>query len=925
MNKKILLTVTGVALAVLLGTCELEVRDPVRLIPIMEPYISKQPQSQSINYNTWRSAPTLTVAVTGWDDRDGEISYQWYTFENMAAYTAEVRRQLALDPPPPAGTLIHGGTKIDGATGTSLLTEVTRTPVGQFYYYYVIVTNDYPDSTTETRAQIQSEPAILSVYNNAGTSAPVITKHPVGGTYIMGRDGPIAPLEVLATVTAHPNTGVPEGTLSYQWFRSDTFSATGGTAIDGAIKSSFIPEPGILKMYANYFYVEVTNTDGDKTPVTVTPIPVSITMEPGVKAAEPRITLQPRSETTFTGTVKKLSVDAVTNDGGDLTFTWYKPDKPADTVNEAIGADRQVIEVVLGEPLANPGDPTGKTFTPPTPADGTEAYYCAVVTNTNEYVVGDKTAVKRSNIVTVRRTTAGTLTPNTTINLKDPTQFANLFQFVRGHGGMEVAWANFPETFPYDTHMMYNPDWGLGFNILRIMIVPPGSSQPAYTNHADIILGRPGAEKGWSGLVQRHRKHYIDNVKIVNDYGGYVLASPWTPPKEWKSNNSINSGGHLLPSKYKAFANYLRDFCQFMYSQGAPVYAVSIANEPNYSGGYDGCEWKDNPKGGEPMMMNFFVEVGQFTRGARGYGGGKAMPRVLIMNGESANNPDINKPVLDNPISRAAVDLYARHVYGEQRETLWKNPYATYKDVGAPLQTECWMTEHNINSANATAFPNDWTWNYIWRFMNDVDLVLRLNNENAFVWWANKRFYSFIGDGDANTVKSVVLPRGYGLSHFAKYTNETIRFDFNITGNVATSDNGSYTIPIQNIPTSVVNQTTFGKTPSSVDFDMDGLSAKVTAYMKREGREIKEITMVMYTPTKTDGTGGYSLGNIEINMPTGLVIDSASGHLSTSSASFQSYDKDIRISSNHKSAYVRLDRSQILSLRFIVSPDPDTK
>jgi O-glycosyl hydrolase len=506
-----------------------------------------------------------------------------------------------------------------------------------------------------------------------------------------------------------------------------------------------------------------------------------------------------------------------------------------------------------------------------------------------------------------------------TINIADPTKHENLQQYIRGFGGMDVAWSNFPNTRKEDTERQYNPDWGFGYNILRIMIVPPGTSQGNYTSHKDIIEGRPRDApdfNGWSGLLPNHRPDYIENVKIVNKYGGYVLASPWTPPKEWKSNNSINSGGHLIPTYYKAFGTYLREFCQYMSSKGAPIYAISIANEPNYSGGYDGCEWEDGQPGKTTHMLNFFLEVGQFTQGARGYGGGKSIPRVLIVNGESANSPDINFPVLNNATARAAVDFYARHVYAAHTSTLWTNPYASWEDDD-PYQTECWMTEHNINSANALAFFNDSKWPYVWRFMNDVDLVIRLNNENAFVWWASKRFYSFIGDGQSGTGNGDPLPRGYGLSHFAKYTNETTRLNFTITEE---STLANRTTPITtDTATSNVNQSIF---------NLDSPSAKITAYVKREGaeKEIKEITMVMFTPTSTSGSGGQNLGNIKINMPAGFKIDSASAHRSTSATDiFKDYPVLITESADpavdRKSAYVSLGSGQILSVRFVVSPE----
>jgi hypothetical protein len=285
----------------------------------------------------------------------------------------------------------------------------------------------------------------------------------------------------------------------------------------------------------------------------------------------------------------------------------------------------------------------------------------------------------------------------------------------------------------------------------------------------------------------------------------------------------------------------------------------------------------------------------------RGYGGGQAQPFVRTVNGESANHPNINNAALNNAASRAAIDFYCRHVYASQTNTLWENPNASWRE-GSGVQTECWMTEHNINSATPNAYPNDYTWNYVWRFMNDVDLVLRLNNENAFVWWANKRFYSYIGEGSYGNVEGNILPRGQGLSHFAKYTIDTTRINFTMTG---TLRNGTAIGPLDRPPdqNGKVNVTRFG---------LDTTDAKITAYVSQDGNE---ISMVMYTPTLTDGSGGVDLGTIRINMPEGFEIGSAKAQRSTSATSMMVLE-DVSISSDRKSAYVNLPPGHLLSVKF---------
>lgn len=54
--------------------------------------------------------------------------------------------------------------------------------------------------------------------------------------------------------------------------------------------------------------------------------------------------------------------------------------------------------------------------------------------------------------------------------------------------------------------------------------------------------------------------------------------------------------------------------------------------------------------------------------------------------------------------------------------------------------------------------------------MRTVHLSMEANC-NAYMWWWMRRFYSFIGDGEAEfgTEKSVILKRGWAFSHYSKF------------------------------------------------------------------------------------------------------------------------------------------------------------
>jgi len=903
--------VIGIVLmsAFLFSACgELEVAEEVELKPIIAPYISVEPKSAS--YNVGDTVEALTAQVWDWDAGDGALTYQWFYFI----------RTNAADPFPEDGDEVQGAdgsgiidpneaVESAGIMVNSITLPLSLNPTaGDRYYYYLKIYNEDPSATNKTKDEIRSEIATLSFAQAGAAKYPIINRPPAGSMYQFGRNLVIAPLSVRAT-------SPDGGTLTYQWSYNDNGSTllTDRTEIEFATGAEYQPTIDLLVPGKNYFFVEVTNTTTGSTSELC--VPAIVDMEPGLAAIEPVITLQPKDGVYLVdpGTppvIEPLKVAAEESmDGGTISYQWYSNTAyPVSTQNRTVS----------GTAVAGATDPT---FAPPTPAPNTAIYYYVVVTNTARIKSGTGRTSTVSRVVRiVYGEPADDVESNMTITVRDPRLKASRYQYIRGYGGMDVAWANFPAQTPADMELMYNPDWGLGYNMNRIMI------SPSNTN-VNISI---------RDLVNSHRPNYYENVKIVNKYGGYNLASPWSPPKEWKSNNSINGGGHLVYTYRQQFANYLRAFAKHMYDAGAPIYAISISNEPNYTAGYDGCEWE--PEEMRDFYTGEFVQPQPFTTGIRGYGGGKDLPRVFTMNGESANTPYINEAALLDSRSRANIDFLARHVYGETGKTLWRrSPTGTDIDAGTAnnsatpnildqpdgTKMEVWMTEHNINSANPTAYPNDSTWNYLWRFMNDVDLVMRLSNENAFVWWASKRFYSMIGDGQFGTRNGVALPRGWGLSHYAKYTNDTHRVGITLTGRFADGT----TIPNIDRDASLINST---------KFDLDNLTPRVTAYASiRSGKdnqpitdfkvgepgeigfdsgEIEYISLVLWTPTNTSGQNGKDMGTIKVQMPAGFLIGGVSAHKSTSSDNVF-LPENVQVSSDRTAAFVTLGAGQLLSIK----------
>jgi O-glycosyl hydrolase len=871
--------------ALVFFACETSTTETEKIFDAQTPKVSAS--TPSFWYKIGDTLPALSVTAAVTDN--GALSYQWYEYD-----------------------FEKGIGKIqDGKTDPSFTPPaITQEKQGRPYRYYVEITNTLADATGRKQTAVSVSIDIMA-YNEDNAQMPRINRQPVGGSFTLS-----SRMAVGVSLAAEVGDG---GTISYQWYQANGIVAENGTAVTGATSNALMITRNLFPADAEdaegayYFFVVATNTNnrvtGRRETQTISDVAV-VTIRRSPDAVVPEIIKQPQGMILFVGdtvTGQAVSVTADAEDGGDITYQWYR-----NTRDAASGGT--LIPDATDESYGLSGIST----------DSAGSYYFyVVITNTNEAATVTKVKTITSNVARV--TVQSDSVPSAPgIDLE--VLFDKKYQYVRGFGGMDVAWANFPTYTMEDYENMYDPD-KLGYNILRIMVPP---------NYTDInrTMEELVANK-ISGSMDR--SNYYEFVKLVNRYGGYVFASPWTPPAAWKTNNSVNGGGNLRTANYQDFADYLRTYAQIMYDNGAPIYAVSLQNEPTWVAGYDGCEYTPE------MNRDFFLKVGHFTKNkggvpsnpVPGYGGGKAQDWVRTMGGESHNEiATFHEPAMRNQTSRNAIDIIGAHIYGagprhysmatltdaagDGEWTLpnvgwtpgaWRPSVQNGTGTDGTDAKEIWMTEHNINGGNAEAYRLDSSWDYVWKFMNDVDLVIRHNQENVFIWWSAKRFYSMIGDGSYSTTDGAIMPRGYGLSHYARFAKETGMIGVAATGYLG--DDSTKVAP------SNVNNTSYTN---------DDTSAKITAYVtlrdgvdwrKQRGtitlNDITAISLVMYTPTNA-GQGGYNLGNVKIKMPAGFLIKDA--QLMRSTTRVKQQMETVTISPDRTMAYVNLPRSEIVSVRF---------
>jgi len=215
--------------------------------------------------------------------------------------------------------------------------------------------------------------------------------------------------------------------------------------------------------------------------------------------------------------------------------------------------------------------------------------------------------------------------------------------------------------------------------------------------------------------------------------GARILATPWSPPAGMKSNNNI-AGGSLLTSQYGNYANYLNGFAAYMATNGAPLAAISIQNEPDADVTYESCVWN-------PAQLQAFCHTNA-----------SAITNAPVMMPESESyNTNYSDPTLDDPIAAANVTFIGGHLYGNGNAGVTVVDYPNAHNKGKPT----WMTEFLVNDQTiGTAITT----------AQQIHNCLTVGNMSAYIWWKCL--------GDANglvNASGVPQIRGFVMAQFCRF------------------------------------------------------------------------------------------------------------------------------------------------------------
>jgi len=338
--------------------------------------------------------------------------------------------------------------------------------------------------------------------------------------------------------------------------------------------------------------------------------------------------------------------------------------------------------------------------------------------------------------------------------------FGSSNQTIRGFGGSDAWMPIMPSA---EVNALFGTGSGeIGLSILRVRIDPSSVN----------------AGSQWDTEVTNAQNAIAAGSNVI------VIATPWTPPAAWKSNNDVNNGGSLNSTNYADYANYLESFVTYMANANPLVnlYGISMQNEPDANATYESCVW-DGP------TMDTWVA-----------GNASVLTTRLIMPESADFNTSFSDPALSDPNAVGKIAIIAGHLYGAS-PFLYTNAVAAGKEV--------WMTEHYLSPAGAQPAIGD-----ALQAALEIHDSLTVGDYNAYVWWWVADWNPGSGTTNTGLVDTNNQPTyfGWAMAQFSRFIRPGyIRSNatYDASANVFVSaykGNGHFVIVAINTATTDVDQ-----------------------------------------------------------------------------------------------------------------------
>src|SRR5713226_7717062 len=153
-------------------------------------------------------------------------------------------------------------------------------------------------------------------------------------------------------------------------------------------------------------------------------------------------------------------------------------------------------------------------------------------------------------------------------------------------------------------------DAGIHLTFLRVEIIPDAAD-------CESLYGTGHCVPSANATVLRTA---LANAQAATSRGALVWGTEGSPPGYMKSNGRWGTGGSFLggAANFAKYAAIQTSFVSLMASNGVPVYAVSVQNEPDVSEDYPTCTWT-------AQQIHDYIPYLSATLSSAGYGSVKIM------------------------------------------------------------------------------------------------------------------------------------------------------------------------------------------------------------------------------------------------------------------------------------------------------------
>lgn len=229
----------------------------------------------------------------------------------------------------------------------------------------------------------------------------------------------------------------------------------------------------------------------------------------------------------------------------------------------------------------------------------------------------------------------------------------------------------------------------------------------------------------------------------------------------------------------------MNNFVNYMKNNGVNLYAISMANEPDY--GHDWTWWTSS-------------EIVTFLK----YYAGSINCRLIAPESFSYNK-NIMEPILNDSQALANVDIMGTHLYGTQ----YKNfAWPLFQQKGAGKQL--WMTEVYYPNSDANSADR---WPEALGVSEHIHNAM-INNMQTYVWWYIRRSYSPMKED------GTISKRGYCMAQYSKF----IRRGYRRVAATANPNNGVYVSAYTGDGKAVIVAINKGSSSISQKFTVNGQS-----------------------------------------------------------------------------------------------------